>query len=102
MGAIGTVGIVGLSALTALRSRGRGIPGTRCVVGVDLRGTTVMSAGELEGRGSVQLDVLERVAPLDLVILSTPTPDHPKTAVTILRCPSTGAVMDRQTDGRYA
>jgi predicted dehydrogenase len=85
MGAIGTVGIVGLGAAGGFALAGlRGIPGARCAVGVDLRGTTAMSASELEGRVSDQLDALERVAPLDLVILSTPTPDHPKTAVTIL------------------
>ncbi len=85
VGGIGTVGIVGLGAAGGFALSGlRGIPGARCVVGVDVRGTRATSAGKLEGCVSDQLKVLERIAPLDLVILSTPTPDHPKTAVDIL------------------
>lgn len=85
MATIGTVGIVGLGTAGGFALAGlRGIPGARCVVGVDPRGTEATSAGKLEGRVSDQLEALERVTPLDLVILSTPTPDHPKTAVAIL------------------
>lgn len=85
MGEIGTVGIVGLGTAGGFALAGlRGIPGARGVVGVDPRGAGAASASELEGRVSDQLEALERVAPLDLVILSTPTPDHPRTAVAIL------------------
>ncbi len=85
MGAIAAVGIVGLGtaggfALTGLR----GVAAARCVVGVDLLGTAATSASRLEGRVSDQLGALERAAPLDLVIVSTSTPDHPETAVAIL------------------
>ncbi len=85
MAAIGTVGIVGLGTAGGFALAGlRGIPGAQCVVGVDPRGTAATSAGKLEGRVSNRLEALARAIPLDLVILSTPTPDHPKTAVDIL------------------
>lgn len=85
VGAIGTVGIVGLGAAGGFALAGlRGISGARCVVGVDPRGTRATSAGKLKGRVGCRLEALERVAPLDLVILSTPTPDHPRSAVAIL------------------
>lgn len=86
MGAISTVGIVGLGAAGGFALAGlHGIPSARCVVGVDPLGRRAAAATQLEGLVSDQLGALERVAPLDLVILSTPTPNHPETAVTILR-----------------
>jgi predicted dehydrogenase len=86
LGAIGKVGIVGLGAAGGFALAGlRGIPKARCVVGVDLLGTSAPAAGTLEGRVSDQLAALARAAPLDLVILATPTPDHAETALAVLR-----------------
>jgi predicted dehydrogenase len=83
--AIQRVAVVGLGAAGGFAISGlRGLPGARCVAGVDPRGRDAPAAADIGEQVSADIRILDRVAPLDLVVLATPTPHHAATAAEIL------------------
>jgi predicted dehydrogenase len=85
MRAIHRVAVVGLGAAGGFAISGlRGLPGARCVAGVDPRGRRAPAAADIHEQVSADVRILDRVAPLDLVVLATPTPHHATTAAEIL------------------